>query len=485
MWEKTLGIAPTLERETTYSAIFLPRRVWGRRDLLCFLSLSGDICAGLRDLAAKNGWLESPDNRLAPNNKKGTPMDTLELPFSSWLNAPAHRAWLLAEGRRLLAFAKASRLAEGFGNLDEHGQLADDAMAETMNTARMTHSFAMAHLQGIPGCLGLVDHGVAALWGPLRDASHGGWYAVPDHRDGNSGKAAYLHAFVALAASSAVVAGSADALRLLAEAIRVLETHFWNEEEGTLRESFTRDWQQEEAYRGANSNMHGTEAFLALADVTGDSRWLDRALRIVERVIHQHAVANDFMVIEHFDRQWQPLREYNHDNPADGFRPYGTTPGHGFEWARLVLHLEAARRQAGLFTPDWLLNDARGLFDSACRHGWHADGAAGIVYTLDWANRPVVRQRLHWTHAEASATAAALLRRTGEAQYETWYRRFWDFIDVHFIDLELGSWHHELDEHNRPDAKIWGGKPDLYHAFQAVLLPGLPLAPSLASALAR
>ena len=84
----------------------------------------------------------------------------------------------------------------------------------------------------------------------------------------------------------------------------------------------------------------------------------------------------------------------------------------------------------------------------------------------------------------ACATAAALLRRTGEGEYEQWYRRFWDFIDSHFIDRVHGSWHHELDPHNRPGASIWGGKPDLYHAYQAVLLPRLPLAPSLATALA-
>ncbi|WP_416770309.1 AGE family epimerase/isomerase [Pseudomonas sp. RHF3.3-3] len=411
--------------------------------------------------------------------------DSLEFSFGSWLNAPAHSAWLMDEGRRLLAFARAARLDEGFGNLDGQGRLPAHAMAETMNTARMTHCFAMAHVQGIPGSLPLVEHGVAALWGPLRDATFGGWYAVPEHRDGNSGKAAYLHAFVALAASSAVVAGSPQAPALLAEAIRVIDTHFWSEEEGALRESFARDWSNEEAYRGANSNMHGTEAFLALADVTGDSRWLDRALRIVERLIHRQAADNGFAVIEHFDRHWQPLREYNLDNPADGFRPYGTTPGHAFEWSRLLLHLEAARRAAGLATPAWLLEDARGLFAAACRHAWAADGRPGVVYTLDWDNRPVVSERLHWVHCEASATAAALLRRTGEQQYETWYRRFWDFNELHFIDRQYGSWHHELDDHNRPSARIWGGKPDLYHAYQALLLPCLPLAPSLASALAR
>src|SRR5207253_17503 len=184
-------------------------------------------------------------------------------------------------------------------------------------------------------------------------------------------------------------------------------------------------------------------------------------------------------------RHWQPLREYNQDKPDDGFRPYGTTPGHGFEWARLVLHLEAARHRAGLLTPHWLATDARGLFDSACRYGWAVDGAPGIVYTLDWDNRPVVRHRLHWTHAEASAAASALLKRTGEPRYETWYRLFWEFSETWLIDRDNGSWHHELDPQNRPSADIWAGKPDLYHAWQAVLLPRLPLAPSMATALAQ
>ena len=412
-------------------------------------------------------------------------MDTSRPASDSWLNAPAHQQWLAAEGLRLLEFAKASTLAQGFGNLDEKGRLAADACAETMNTARMTHSFAMAHIQGLPGFAELVDHGIQALSGPLKDTEHGGWFAVAEHRDGDTDKAAYLHAFVALAASSAVVARRPGAQALLDDAIQIIDTHFWSEEEGAMRESFNRDWTVEERYRGANSNMHATEAFLALADVTADQRWLDRAQRIVERVIHGHAAANDYLVIEHFDRDWQPLREYNHDNPADGFRPYGTTPGHGFEWARLLLHLEASRLQAGLPTPDWLLTDAQKLFEHNGRHGWNVDGAPGIVYTLDWDNHAVVRHRLHWTHCEASAAASALLKRTGEAQYESWYRLFWDFCDRHFIDRHDGSWHHELDRQNRPSADIWAGKPDLYHAWQAVLIPRLPLAPSMATALGQ
>ena len=176
-------------------------------------------------------------------------MDTFQPAFSSWLNAPAHQQWLAAEGLRLLAFAKASKLPDGFGNLDELGRLPADARAETMNTARMTHSFAMAHIQGLPGFAELVDHGIQALSGPLRDAEHGGWFATTRPDEDGAGKAAYLHAFVALAASSAVVAQRPGAAALLDEAVRIIDEHFWCEEEGALRESFNRDWSEEEAYR--------------------------------------------------------------------------------------------------------------------------------------------------------------------------------------------------------------------------------------------
>jgi hypothetical protein len=32
---------------------------------------------------------------------------------------------------------------------------------------------------------------------------------------------------------------------------------------------------------------------------------------------------------------------------------------------------------------------------------------------------------------------------------------------------------------------MWPGKPDLYHSYQALLLPSLPLSPTAATALAR
>ena len=326
-------------------------------------------------------------------------MTDLPLPNESWLLSPTHLLWLHEQGQSLVSFAKASHVADGFAGLDRLGTLAANAQAQTIHTARMVHSFSLAHLQGIAGCASLIDHGLAALAGPLRDAQYGGWFASTPPHDTQGRKEAYLHAFVALAASSAVVAGRVGAAELLAEAVGAIEEHFWSEDEGALLESFAQDWSDCEAYRGANSNMHGVEVFLALADVLDEDLWLDRALRIAERVIHQHAAQSGYLPIEHFDTHWQPLPDYNRSNPADGFRPYGKTPGHAFEWARLLLHLEAARKQRGMPTPNWLLDDARQLFNSACQSGWNVDGNIGIVYTLDWQHQPMVRERLHWTES--------------------------------------------------------------------------------------
>jgi sulfoquinovose isomerase len=36
-----------------------------------------------------------------------------------------------------------------------------------------------------------------------------------------------------------------------------------------------------------------------------------------------------------------------------------------------------------------------------------------------------------------------------------------------------------------PAASTWSGKPDLYHSYQALLFPSLPLSPTAATALAR
>ncbi len=69
--------------------------------------------------------------------------------------------------------------------------------------------------------------------------------------------------------------------------------------------------------------MHAVEAFLIVYDVTHDKKWLDRAIRVASVIIHDVARNNHYRVNEHFDTQWNPLPDYNKDNPAHRFRAFG------------------------------------------------------------------------------------------------------------------------------------------------------------------
>lgn len=404
----------------------------------------------------------------------------------TWLSGPAHARWLEHETDRLLAFGRTAALpAGGFARLDDDGRPAPGP-TELWITCRMTHVYALGTLLGRPGSARLVDHGVAALTGPFHDGAHGGWFTEvdPDGRPHDDTKGAYPHAFVVLAASSATAADRPGARDLLARALAVSEQRFWDEDAGMVVESWDRTFTTCDPYRGVNATMHTVEAYLAAADVTGHRLWLDRAVRMITRVVHGFARDNQWRIPEHFDTGWAADLEYNADTPAHPFRPYGATVGHWLEWARLTLHARAALTAAGDVAPTWMLDDAVALFDAAVREGWAVDGADGFVYTVDWTGTPVVRERMHWVLAEGLSAAAALHAATDDDRYDRWYRTWWEYAAEHLIDPDGGSWWHELGPDNRVSRTVWQGKADLYHTVQATLLPRVPLTPALAPALA-
>jgi mannose/cellobiose epimerase-like protein (N-acyl-D-glucosamine 2-epimerase family) len=401
-------------------------------------------------------------------------------PGSLRLDTPEGRRRELA---RLLSFAERSLPdpRAPYAALDDRGNPDPGQGHPLLITTRMTHVFGLATLLELPGADRFVSAGVAALRGPLRDAEHGGWFAGvgagPDYRPTDAVKQMYGHAFVVLAGATAATADVPGGRELLDEALGVVERYFWDEESGACRESFDAAWQHSEAYRGANSNMHAVEAFLAAVDAGADPLWAERALRIAERLVDQEAAARRWRMPEHYDERWLVDLEYAADSPADPFRPYGVTVGHLLEWSRLLVHLEAALEHP----PSWLAADARGLIDTALDIGWRTDGHPGLVYTLDEEDRPVVAQRMHWVAAEAVLAADAMARRAGEPAYAATARQLWQDVE-RFVDLEHGSWRHELAPDGSAASTVWAGKPDVYHAFQAVLLPDLPMAPSVAGA---
>ena len=72
----------------------------------------------------------------------------------------------------------------------------------------------------------------------------------------------------------------------------------------------------------------------------------------------------------------------------------------------------------------------------------------------------------------------------GDPVFEAWYRRIWGFVNNHFIDRRYGGWFPELDSNLAQVNRVFTGKPDLYHALQACLIPLLPADGSITKGLA-
>ena len=389
---------------------------------------------------------------------------------------------LATERDRLLNFGRHFPHPQGGAAwLDSTGQPDLTRPVYTWITARMVHVYVLGHLLGRSGDADLAAQALSGLTGRLRDSASGGWLTSVDAAGESSDeKACYTHAFVVLAASSGSVAGLVGARDLLTEALEIWDRRFFDNDAGMFVDSWNRDFTHLDDYRGVNGNMHAVEALLAAADVTGDQLWRARALGIAGRVALEFAQPHSWRIPEHFTSSWEPRLEHNRDRPDDQFQPYGATVGHGLEWSRLLLHLEASLADA----PDWLLPAAEALFDRAVVDGWAVDGADGFIYTTDWDGTPVVRDRMHWVVAEAISAAAALRIRTGDDRYSDLAASWWAYAERYLIDRAYGSWHHQLDATNHVIETVWPGKPDLYHAVQAMVIPRLPLFLSMATALA-
>ena len=424
-------------------------------------------------------------------------MDSIQRKYQ--IGTPENRAFLAESAESLLRFGHRFPSPEGGSYyLGDDGTPWKDRSRETWITARMCHVYSLGVFLGHPGSEELADAALKGLRGELHDAENGGWYSGRTAEGGIlPGKQCYAHAFVILAASSALLAGRPGAKELLDEAVALYDNRFWNEEEGLACDTWNTEFTELDGYRGLNANMHTVEAFLAASDVTGDPKYRVRAGRIIDRVL-EWAKGNDWRIPEHYNSDWQADLMCNIDKPDDPFKPFGATPGHGIEWARLITQwalstfggqcaagenrqgvgapagdcpLEKAARYRAQKAAEKYLDVAEHLFGRAIGDAWNADGAPGIVYTTDWEGKPVVHDRMHWTLAEAINTSAVLYHVTGNEPYAALYEEFMRYLDTKVMDHVNGSWFHQLDRENRLLNTVWPGKSDLYHALQAMLIP--------------
>ena len=297
----------------------------------------------------------------------------------------------------------------------------------------MTHVYALAQLLGRPGCAELADHGVAALRGRFRDDEQRRLVRLGGRRraDVTTHKAAYAHAFVVLAASSAVAAGRPVRRSCSTRRSTVCSSTSGTTRPGWSSSSGTRRGPTLDGYRGVNANMHTVEALLAAADVLGDAAWRDRALRIAHRVVHDLAPAHHWRIPEHFDASWTPLLDYNTDEPR---APVPALRRHHRALAGVVAAGPRPARRARRRGAPTGCSTTRGR--AVRRLGPRGLGRrrATASSTPSTGRPPVVRERMHWVAAEATATAAALHAATGDPSYADWYDTWWDHAATSFVD---------------------------------------------------
>ena len=355
--------------------------------------------------------------------------------------------------------------------LGDDGTPWKDRNRETWITSRMTHVYSIGSMLGHEGSEALADAALKGLRGELHDDQNGGWYAgLTKDNEIVPTKQCYAHAFVILAASSGVLACREGAAELLKDALALYDLRFWNEEEGLSCDTWNTEFTELDSYRGLNANMHTVEAFLAAADVTGDEKYRVRAGRIIDHVL-VWAKDNNWRIPEHFSSDWVPDLECNKDRPDDQFKPYGATPGHGIEWARLITQWALSTYKEDKTGAAPYMEAAENLYNRAVSDAWNADGAPGICYTTDWNGKPVVHDRMHWTLAEAINTSAVLSHVTDNEKYAADYAEFMKYLDEKVLDHVNGSWFHQLDRENNLLETVWPGKSDIYHALQATLIP--------------
>lgn len=355
----------------------------------------------------------------------------------------------------------------------DDGTVYDRDTRHLVSSTRFVYNYATAYRRfEDPAYLEAVRHGLAYLRN--RHIQPNGGYAWLIHGANveDATNHAYGLAFVMLAYAHGLMAGVTEARRWLDEIWETLENRFWFAADGLYADEADGQWQSISPYRGQNANMHLCEALLAAYQATWEPRYMDRAALLARNMTMRQSKLTvgtceaakgvpHGLVWEHYDTDWSIDWDYNRDDPANLFRPWGFQPGHQIEWAKLLLIIERHRPAS------WLVPRARALFDAAWRLAW--DGQhGGLHYGIAPDGSVCDPDKYFWVQAEAIAAAALLATRTRDAGYWDRYDALWRYCWEHFVDHEHGAWWRILDGQNRKysDEKSPAGKVD-YHTMGA------------------
>lgn len=398
-----------------------------------------------------------------------------------WNNEDLRRAFD-ADFDALVAFASRSNARVGFAFLRADGQVDLGRPLDARISARMTHVFALAQMRGIEGAAHLVDHGLAALAGPLR-GPNGSWYAevVPtsEHSATPVPRAVFsqrAQSAMIGAAAAATMVGHEGARDLLADLEADQDRRWWDLRPGAVREEIEAQAGVRSPLRRLSTNLDTAQAYLAAWEATGERVWFDRA-RSILRLVGEIAARCGFALPDLYDEEWRPLPASCDQAPVELIRPGDTLPGLGFKAARLIGQVYAILTHIGEKPGSWMIDTATALYDRALADGWTNEGVGGIVYTLDPAGLVAAPQRMHWVVCEAASAARVLAEVVDPQRAEDLavdYARAIAWADS-YARAGMGRWIHEVAPDGSVSMLVWEGRPDALTAARMLARGAAPI----------
>jgi mannose/cellobiose epimerase-like protein (N-acyl-D-glucosamine 2-epimerase family) len=301
-------------------------------------------------------------------------------------------------------------------------------------TARLVYVFSHAHCLDPAGPgLAAARHGYDFLVrccadrdGRIRHAVTADGTAIDDRAD------LYDLAFVLFACAwHARATGEREPLERAEQVMRFIETRMTAAQGGFAEDSLAA------LPRRQNPHMHLLEACHALAEASGEQRWLDRAARLVDLLSQRLIDPANGTLGEFFTEDWRP---------AAGAAGALREPGHHFEWVWLLHHharLTGDSRVAAIAERFHAFATAHGIARSA--EGWPM-----VLDGVDRQGAAVAPTRLLWPQTEAIKAEVARLEFLADIGAR---RRLDDHLSALFrywLDADTGLWVNQLDAADRP-----------------------------------
>lgn len=290
-----------------------------------------------------------------------------------------------------------------------------------------------------------LDHLVTTYW---QADGRPGWVFSVDRqgRPLDTRRDTYAHAF-ALFGLAWGYRGTGDPqfLALADKTLAFIDAHLAAPDHGGLLDGDTRS----DLLRRQNPHMHFLEAMIALAQASGQERYLARAGEIF-----------GLFSTRFFDPATGALGEYF----DDGWHPHGSPeplcePGHHFEWVWLLRwYQRLTGRSVSRYTD--------GLYDHARRHGLDLQGF--VVDELTITGRPTKRSRRSWPHAEA-IKAEAVEHEHGRTGCRDRAEQLMAVINKTYLAGPFpGGWIDHIDEASQPLVDYVPAST-LYHLLFAIV----------------